>query len=131
MAAPLFDVRDVLVGHAGERSAQDVLGALKGWVGDGTVVFAHLERAAGVPLLRGAALLRLEGGEVRGRRMLGRFAGLASTGLEFQAVQHAPAEVANLPAVNGDSAWSVARAAPRLTASIVWPAPTTPVSFSV
>jgi hypothetical protein len=122
VAAPLFDVRDVLAGHAGERSAQDVLGALKAWIGDGTVVFAHLERAAGVPMLRGAALLLLQGGEVRGRRMLGRFAGLASTGLAFQAVQHAPAEMANLPPVNGDSAWAIPRAAPRLTASIAWPA---------
>jgi hypothetical protein len=122
MVAPLFDVRDVLVGHAGERSAQDVLGALKAWVGDGTVVFTHLDRVAGVPLLRGAALLQLQGGEVRARRMLGRFAGLASTGLAFQALQHAPAEVANLPAVNGDSPWAVARAAPRLVAGIVWPA---------
>jgi hypothetical protein len=122
MAAPLFDVREALVGQSGERSAQDVLGALRGWVGDGTIVFAHLDRSAGVPMLRGAALLLLQGGEVRGRRMVGRFAGLASTGLAFQAVQHAPADVANLPAVNGGSTWAVPRAAPRLTSSIGWPA---------
>jgi len=122
VAAPLFDVRDALVGHAGERSAQDVLGALKGWVGDGTVVFGHVEHLGGVPLLRGAALLQLQGGEVRGRRMLGRFAGLASSGLAFQAVQHGPSDVATVPAAHAASAWSLARATPRLVAGVRWPA---------
>jgi hypothetical protein len=122
MAAPLFDVRDALVGKIGERSAQDVLTALKGWVRDGTVVFTHLERAAGVPLLRGAALLLLVDGEVKSRRMLGRFAGLASTHLAFQALQHPPAEVSMLPSVDDGAGWAVLRAAPRLVAPIAWPA---------
>jgi hypothetical protein len=122
MPAPLFDVRDALVGHIGERSAQDVLTALKGWLRDGTVVFAHLDRAAGVPLLRGAALLLLVDGEVKARRMLGRFAGLASTHLAFQALQHPPAEVSTLPSVDDAAAWAVVRAAPRLVAAASWPA---------
>jgi len=122
MPAPLFDVRDALVGEIGERSAQDVLTALKGWLRDGTVVFAHLERAAGVPLLRGAALLLLVDGEVNARRMLGRFAGLASTHLAFQALQHPPAEVSTLPSVDDAAAWAVVRAAPRLVAGRGWPA---------
>jgi hypothetical protein len=124
MAAPLFDVRDALVGEIGERSAQDVLTALKGWLRDGTVVFAHLERAAGIPLLRGAALLLIGDGEVKVRRMLGRFAGLASTHLAFQAVQHPPTDVATLGSVDGGtgSSWAVVRAAPRLVAASGWPA---------
>jgi len=132
MAAPLFDVREALAGQTGERSAQDVLSALKGWLHDGTVVFAHLERPGGVPVLRGAALLLLRDGEVTTRRMLGRFAGLAGTHLAFQAVQHAPAEAPTLPPVaaagggtSGGAAagWAVARAAPRLVAGAGWPAP--------
>ena len=124
MAAPLFDVRDALHGQAGERSAQDVLAALKGWLRDGTVAFAHLEHVAGVPHVRGAALLLLKDGDVRGRRMLGRFAGLASTQLTFQAVQHAPTDVPTLPPVGhgGAAAWNVLRAAPRLVPSAPWPA---------
>jgi hypothetical protein len=123
MAAPLFDVRDALIGEIGERSAQDVLTALKGWLRDGTVVFAHLERAAGIPLLRGAALLLIGDGEVKARRMLGRFAGLASTHLAFQAVQHPPTDVATLASVDGSGAnWAVVRAAPRLVATSGWPA---------
>lgn len=127
MAAPLFDVRDALAGHIGERSAQDVLAALKGWLRDGTVVFAHLDRVGGIPLLRGAALLLLTDGEVKGRRMLGRFAGLASTHLTFHAVQHPPAEVPTLPAVVAAGAtasgWPIAHAAPRLVPAATWPAP--------
>jgi len=122
MPAPLFDVRDALAGEIGERSAQDVLTALKGWLRDGTVVFAHLDRAAGVPLLRGAALLLLVDGEVKARRMLGRFAGLAGTHLAFQALQHPPAEVSILPSVDADAGWAVVRAAPRLVAAGSWPA---------
>jgi len=124
MAAPLFDVRDALIGEIGERSAQDVLTALKGWLRDGTVVFAHLERAAGIPLLRGAALLLIGDGEVKARRMLGRFAGLASTHLAFQAVQHPPTDVATLASVDAGSGagWAVVRAAPRLVGSSGWPA---------
>lgn len=125
MAAPLFDVRDALLGHAGERSAQDVLTALKGWLRDGTVAFVHLEHAGGVPQLRGAALLLLQDGDVKARRMLGRFAGLASTHLAFQAVQHAPTDVPTLPAAAPHGAaggWNVLRSAPRLVAGTVWPA---------
>ncbi len=122
MAAPLFDVRDALAGEIGERSAQDVLTALKGWLRDGTVVFAHLERTAGVPLLRGAAMLLIGDGEVKSRRMLGRFGGLASTHLTFQALQHPPSETSTLPSVDATAGWSVVRAAPRLVASRAWPA---------
>jgi hypothetical protein len=110
--SPLFDVRVALRGRAGERSGQDLLVALKAWLPNGTVVFTQSDERGGVRLLRGAALLLLENGEVRVRRMLGRFSGLATTHLGVLAVEHPPTDLPTLPGLGGS--WAVTRATPAL-----------------
>lgn len=120
----LFSGHEVLRGAIGDRSGQELLGHLKGWIGDGTVVFAQLEGAASgsspaLPILRGAALLSLHAGEVKARRMLGRFAGLATSGLQVIAWHH-PAHEHPLLAPLGEG-WPILAAAPTLLAAPSFP----------
>ena len=121
----LFSSHEVLRGAIGDRSAQELLSHLKGWIGDGTVVFAQLEGAASgtspaLPILRGAALLSLHSGEVKARRMLGRFAGLAASGLHVIAWHHPAQEHPLLAPLGGD--WPILAAAPTLLAPPSFPA---------
>ena len=111
----------LLSGHTGGRTAHDVLGALRSWLSTGTIVFAHVESVAGVPCLRGAAALALAHGEARGRVMMGRFAGLATTGMTVLVIDHAAADLPTLPSVAPGHPWAVLRAAPQLTPVQRWP----------
>jgi hypothetical protein len=110
-----------LAGETGARSAQELLGPLKAYLQEGTILFAHQSFEQGVPSLRGAALLGVTGGEVKVRRMLGRFDGLASNDVTFTANAHPAAELPHLRAV-GERGWGVLRAAPQLVTATRWPA---------
>jgi hypothetical protein len=104
-----------LLGTTGRLSGQQVLGVVKGWLRDGTLVLAQRDDDAGVPLVRGAALMLLHGSEVAARHMLGRFAGLAATGLTVHAHAHAPADAPQLAAYASESALGALRALPLLS----------------
>jgi hypothetical protein len=114
-------MRVVIAGTIGERSAHEALAALRGWIPSGTIAFGHVEWASGVPCLRGAAALALGRGEVLGRVMLGRFAGLATSGMSVVVVEHGISEIPTLPAVAPGHPWPVLRAAPQLVAAQRWP----------
>lgn len=109
------------MGHTGEHSAQEMLATLKSWLQDGTILFTHVNAAHGVPSVRGAALLAIAGGEVKGRRMLGRFDGLASSGLNFTVLEHPASDLPHLQPVSS-SGWGVLRSAPQLCEPARWPA---------
>jgi hypothetical protein len=110
-----------LAGTTGLRSAQELLAPLKAYLGTGTIIFAHLSHDAGIPSLRGATLLAVVAGEVKARRMLGRFDGLASTGITFAAHAHHANELPHLPAAS-ETGWGVLRAAPQIVPASHWPA---------
>jgi hypothetical protein len=106
--------REGLTGNTGSRSGHELLGALRGWLGDGTLALAQAHHHVGVRVLRGVALMTLEGGEVTGRHMLGRFGGLAACDLDLHAVTHAASALPRLPSVAPDADLGPARALPRL-----------------
>jgi hypothetical protein len=103
-----------LLGTTGRLSGQQVLGVLKGWLRDGTLVLAQRDEKSGVPLVRGAAVMLLHDGEVAARHMLGRFAGLAATGLSVHAHAHPQARAPQLPAYASEAALGALRALPLL-----------------
>ena len=107
-------------GESGDKSAQEILAPLKGLIGNGTLLFAHVSHEGGLASIRGAALLAIVAGEVKGRRMLGRFEGLASKGVSILAYAHAAAELPQLAAVS-EHGWGLLRLAPRLAAPSRWP----------
>ena len=109
--------RDGLSGNSGSRSGQELLAALRGWLGSGTLALAQAHHHAGVRVLRGCALISLDAGEVTGRHMLGRFGGLAAADLDLHAVTHASSALPRLPSVAPDAELGPARALPRLVAS--------------
>jgi len=109
-----------LAGESGDKSAQELLAPIRAFLGNGTILFAHVGRDGGIPSIRGAALLAIVAGEVKGRRMLGRFDGLASTGVGVIANAHPAAELPQLAPVS-ESGWGVLRAAPRLAPPSEWP----------
>ena len=111
------DPRDGLTGNSGSRSGQELLGALRGWLGNGTLSLAQAHHTAGVRVLRGVALMTLERGEVTGRHMLGRFGGLAASDLDLHAVTHAASALPRLPSVAPEADLGPARALPRLVAA--------------
>jgi hypothetical protein len=103
-----------LLGTSGRLTGQQVLAAVKTWLRDGSLVLAQREEEGGVIQVRGAALMALAGGEVTARHMLGRFAGLAATGLSLHAYPHPATEAPQLPAFAGGSAIGALRALPLL-----------------
>jgi hypothetical protein len=104
-----------LLGTTGRLTGQQVLGIVKGWLRDGTLVLAQRDESGGVPLLRGAAVMLLRDGEVAARHMLGRFAGLAATGLTVHASAHPRGEVPQLVAFAGGATLAALRALPLLS----------------
>ncbi|CAN5698424.1 hypothetical protein BH23DEI1_BH23DEI1_18100 [soil metagenome] len=105
-----------LLGTTGRLSGQQVLGFVKGWMRDGTIVLAQRDDVGGVPIVRGAAIMLVADGEVAARHMLGRFAGLAATGLSVHAHPHESTATPQLAAFSADAALSALRALPLVTA---------------
>ena len=109
---------DGLLGNTGSLTGHEVLSAVRGWVPSGTLALAQGHDVVGVRVLRGVALMALSEGEVKGRHMLGRFAGLAATGLDLHAVPHAPGPVPRLPSAAQGAELAVARALPRFATGL-------------
>jgi hypothetical protein len=118
---------DGLLGRTGALTGQQALTGLKALVPDGTVALAQVDDD-GVPSVRGVALLALVGGEVKGRHLLGRFAGLAVADLAIHAVAHPATGVAPLPSAAPDAPIDALRAIPRLVAARPLPASAVPVA---
>ena len=116
-APPAFP-RDGLLGTTGSVSGHELLAAVRGWLGSGTLALAQGQQVAGVRVLRGVALMALAAGEVRARHMLGRFAGLAATGLDLHAVIHAPSSLPRLPSAAPGCDLDAARALPRFVSGV-------------
>ena len=109
---------DGLLGTTGSVSGHELLAAVRGWLGSGTLALAQGQQVAGVRVLRGVALMALAAGDVRARHMLGRFAGLAATGLDLHAVTHAPSSLPRLPSAAPGCDLDAARALPRFVSGV-------------
>ena len=116
-APPAFP-RDGLLGSTGSLSGHELLAAVRGWLASGTLALAQGQEVAGVRVLRGVALMALAGGEVGARHMLGRFAGLAATGLDLHAVVHAPSRLPRLPSAAPGCDLAAAHALPRFVSGV-------------
>lgn len=116
-APPAFP-RDGLLGTTGSLSGHELVAAVRSWLGSGTLALAQGQQVAGVRVLRGVALMVLATGEVRARHMLGRFAGLAATGLDLHAVVHAPSTLPRLPSAAPGCDLEPARALPRFVSGV-------------
>ena len=119
LSAPPPDVpSDGLLGTAGSLSGHELLAAVRGWLASGTLALAQGQDVAGVRVLRGVALMVLADGKVGARHMLGRFAGLAATGLDLHAVLHTPSSLPRLPSAAPGCDLDAAAALPRFVSSV-------------
>ncbi len=107
-----------LLGTTGSLSGHELLAAVRSWLASGTLALAQGQEVAGVRVLRGVALMALAGGEVRARHMLGRFAGLAATGLDLHAVVHTPSSLPRLPSAAPGCDLEAAAALPRFVSAV-------------
>jgi hypothetical protein len=103
-----------LLGTTGRLTGQQVLALAKATFRHATLVLSQRDDEGGIGAVEGAALLHLRDGDVVARHMLGRFAGLAATGLTVHAFPHDDAPGPRLPSFASASSIAAIRALPLL-----------------
>jgi hypothetical protein len=103
-----------LLGTTGRLTGQQLLELARSAFRHATLVLAQCSDHGGIGVVGGAAVLHLRDGEVASRHMLGRFAGLAATGLTLHVHPHDDADGPRLPSYASASPLAAVRALPLL-----------------